>query len=71
MCDPVQVDYREARLVFSVGIGGGTTTTDMNSLSGGERSLASLAFVLALGHAGINPPFHALDEFDVVSEGNE
>ncbi|KAI3431453.1 hypothetical protein D9Q98_004505 [Chlorella vulgaris] len=61
----IDVDYKEKELVFKVGIGGTEPTTDMRALSGGERSLASLAFILALGHVGINPPFHALDEFDV------
>lgn len=35
----------------------------MKQLSGGERSLCTLAFVLALGASSIQPPFHALDEF--------
>ena len=44
-----QVDYKRERLVFKVGIGGGAPTADMKALSGGERSLTSLAFILALG----------------------
>jgi hypothetical protein len=48
----LQVDYKEKELVFKVGIGGTEPTTDMRALSGGERSLASLAFILALGEAG-------------------
>jgi chromosome segregation ATPase len=51
--------------LFNVGIGKAAPTSDMKALSGGERSLASLAFILALGTVGVNPPFHALDEFDV------
>ena len=37
---------------------------DMKSLSGGERSLSTLAFVLALGNQ-CESPFRASDEFDV------
>jgi len=37
---------------------------DMKSLSGGERSLSTLAFVLALGKQ-CESPFRASDEFDV------
>ena len=51
----------------SVGINGKPPTIDMKTLSGGERSLTTLAFVLALGQTSINPPFHALDEFGEAS----
>ena len=37
---------------------------DMRSLSGGERSFSTLAFILALG-SEIDACFHCLDEFDV------
>ena len=37
---------------------------DLRSLSGGERSFSTLAFILALGHE-IAAGFHCLDEFDV------
>jgi chromosome segregation ATPase len=46
------VDYKAERLVFRVGINGAEPTSDMKSLSGGERSLASLTFILALGELG-------------------
>lgn len=44
-----QVDYRQGRLSFKVGQQGQAATRDVKSLSGGERSLVSLAFILALG----------------------
>ena len=37
---------------------------DLRSLSGGERSFSTLAFILALG-SEIAACFHCLDEFDV------
>ena len=40
---------------------------DMKSLSGGERSLSTLAFVLALGNQ-CESPFRASDEFDVFTD---
>ena len=61
----LQVSFSDKSLVFNVGIGKAAPTSDMKALPGGERSLASLAFILALGTVGVNPPFHALDEFDV------
>ncbi|KAL4440366.1 hypothetical protein ABPG75_003367 [Micractinium tetrahymenae] len=60
----VQVDYHAGRLALAVGPGGKEPTSNMGSLSGGERSISSLAFILALGKE-VNPPFHAMDEFDV------
>uniref|UniRef100_A0A7S1XAK1 RecF/RecN/SMC N-terminal domain-containing protein n=2 Tax=Compsopogon caeruleus TaxID=31354 RepID=A0A7S1XAK1_9RHOD len=40
------------------------TTVDMRSLSGGERSFATLCFMLALGEQ-MDIPFRIMDEFDV------
>lgn len=59
-----QVHHKEKRLVLAVGPNGQEPTRNMGSLSGGERSIASLAFILALGKE-VQPPFHAMDEFDV------
>lgn len=42
----------------------GQSSTSLKSLSGGERSFSTLAFVLAMGRS-ILAPFHCLDEFDV------
>jgi len=39
-------------------------TTDTKSLSGGERSFTTLAFILALGESLV-APFRAVDEFDI------
>ena len=44
--------------------GNQASTSDMKSLSGGERSFSTLAFILALG-GEISAAFHCLDEFDV------
>lgn len=61
---PRQVDYRAQRLALAVGPNGQEPTRNMGSLSGGERSISSLAFILALGKE-VAPPFNAFDEFDV------
>jgi chromosome segregation ATPase len=62
----VEVNYKEKRLALEVRLEGQKEgTNNMKDLSGGERSYTSLAFILALGRVGVNPPFHALDEFDV------
>ena len=42
----------------------------MKSLSGGERSLSTLAFILALG-TECESPFRAADEFDVFMDVRE
>lgn len=60
----VEVDYRAQRLALAVGPNGQEPTRNMGSLSGGERSISSLAFILALGKE-VAPPFNAFDEFDV------
>ena len=44
-----QVDFKKGALAFRVGINGAEPVPDMKALSGGERSLSSLAFILALG----------------------
>ena len=44
-----QVDYKHQRLVMKVGIGGTEPTSNLKSLSGGERSLSALSFILSLG----------------------
>ncbi|XP_057377924.1 structural maintenance of chromosomes protein 6-like [Daphnia carinata] len=44
--------------------GRGNETTDIRSLSGGERSFATVCFILSLWDA-IESPFRILDEFDV------
>ncbi|KAI7843604.1 hypothetical protein COHA_002846 [Chlorella ohadii] len=68
----IEVNYKERRLIFEVQLDGHERPTRnlKQDLSGGERSYTSLAFILALGRVGINPPFHALDEFDVFMDGS-
>lgn len=48
---PPQVDYETQRLQFKVGVNGGEAVKDMKSLSGGERSFATVCFVMALGES--------------------
>ena len=38
--------------------------TDVNSLSGGEKSVAQMCLIASLWET-MNPPFRALDEWDV------
>ena len=62
-------NHKEGSLKITVRLaqGGGLAgqkVNDMKSLSGGERSLSTLAFVLSLG-SQCESPFRAADEFDV------
>ena len=50
------------------GVGKAERVTDTKSLSGGERSFSTTAFVLALGQE-MESPFRAMDEFDVFMDG--
>jgi len=50
------------------GVGKAERVTDTKSLSGGERSFSTTAFVLALGRE-MESPFRAMDEFDVFMDG--
>lgn len=45
------------------------STNDVRSLSGGERSYSTVAFILALWDC-IQLPFYFLDEFDVFMVGD-
>ena len=63
------LNHKEGTLKITVRLaqGGGSAgqkVNDMKSLSGGERSLSTLAFVLSLG-SQCESPFRAADEFDV------
>ena len=61
----VKVDFRRAELNLDVKMNGaGQTVKDTRSMSGGERSYATLALTLALGE-NVESPFRAMDEFDV------
>ena len=66
----LKFDHKEEKLKIVVrmnsgGVGkAGSKVNDMKSLSGGERSLSTLSFVLALG-TQCESPFRAADEFDV------
>lgn len=61
----VKVDFMNAELLLDVKMnGGGQTVKDTRSMSGGERSYATLALTLALGE-NVESPFRAMDEFDV------
>ncbi|XP_026286180.1 structural maintenance of chromosomes protein 6-like [Frankliniella occidentalis] len=62
----VRVDSNRKTLEINVGPidGGETAGLGTSSLSGGERSYATMAFVIALWNA-TEVPFYYLDEFDV------
>ena len=61
----VKVDFINAELHLDVKMNGaGQTVKDTRSMSGGERSYATLALTLALGE-NVESPFRAMDEFDV------
>ncbi|KAL6784026.1 SMC6A [Auxenochlorella protothecoides x Auxenochlorella symbiontica] len=61
----VTVDYETRRLRMEVHIAGGARVTDMNALSGGERSIATVCLIMAMGYVGQGAPFSCMDEFDV------
>lgn len=63
----IDVDWKTKKLSIAVGINGGEKTSDLKALSGGERSITTLAFVLSLAHDSY-PPFQALDEFDIFTD---
>lgn len=60
------IDHTNRLLTLEVNPAGGIkrTTNDARSLSGGERSYSTVAFILALWDC-IELPFYFLDEFDV------
>lgn len=70
----ISINHAEKTLTFDVvpnalesasqGEPGAKAAKDTKSLSGGERSYATLAFVMALCES-IQAPFRAMDEFDV------
>lgn len=49
----VTVDYETRRLRMEVHIAGGARVTDMNALSGGERSIATVCLIMAMGKRGV------------------
>jgi len=57
--------FKEEELKMVVRLNGGKGVRDLKSLSGGERSLATLAFMLSLQS---ETPFRAADEFDVFQD---
>ncbi|KAK9811990.1 hypothetical protein WJX73_006757 [Symbiochloris irregularis] len=66
-CGRLVLNYRDHELDMEVEVDAkshGQKATNMKSLSGGERSFSTLAFIMAMGKY-INAPFHCLDEFDV------
>ena len=65
----IKLDYEAEKLDVKVRVDGGgggrhSSTKDMKSLSGGERSFITVCFMLALAQV-ISSPFHCMDEFDV------
>jgi hypothetical protein len=64
----IELDYQNHRLELQVTPEKQRTTgldnTDTKTLSGGERSFTTVAFVMSLGD-NMNAPFRATDEFDI------
>ena len=59
----LDVDYTNRTLTMNVQMKN-KTVTNINGLSGGERSFTTLALTLAMGELS-ESPFRAMDEFDV------
>jgi chromosome segregation ATPase len=59
------IDHSEQTLELRVSPSGkGAAVGDTKSMSGGERSYSTVAFIMALWDA-VDPPFYFLDEFDI------
>lgn len=64
----ILVDWQSKRLIMEVTINKGKATKDLKTLSGGERSITTIAFILALAQEASSPAFQVLDEFDIFTD---
>lgn len=65
----LKVDYAKCTLDLEINPRDGGTVQGTKSLSGGERSFSTVAFLLSIWSC-IEHPFFLLDEYDVFTDGS-
>lgn len=65
----LKIDYERATLELEINPRASGTVQGTKSLSGGERSFSTVAFLLSIWSC-IDHPFFLLDEYDVFTDGS-